>query len=32
MSYTYYDSNRGENCTTTKIKEETIGKDTYKYE
>ena len=32
MSYTYYDSNRGENFTTTKIKEETIGKDTYKYE
>ena len=32
MSYTYYDSNRGENFTTTKIKEETIAKDTYKYE
>ena len=32
MSYTYYDSNRGENFTTTKIKEETIRKDTYKYE
>ncbi|MFR6001006.1 RHS repeat domain-containing protein [Ruminococcus sp.] len=32
MSYTYYDSNRRENFTTTKIKEETIGKDTYKYE
>ena len=32
MSYTYYDSNRGENFTTTKIKEETIGKDTYKYD
>ena len=32
MSYTYYDSNRGENFTTTKINEETIGKDTYKYE
>ena len=32
MSYTYYDSNRGENFTTTKIKEETVGKDTYKYE
>ena len=32
MSYTYYNSNRGENFTTTKIKEETIAKDTYKYE
>ena len=32
MSYTYYDSNRGENFTTTKIKKETIAKDTYKYE
>ena len=32
MSYTYYDSNRGENFTTTKIKEETISKDTYKYD
>ena len=32
MSYTYYDSERGENFTTTKIKEETISKDTYKYD
>lgn len=26
MSYTYYDSNRGENFTTTKIKEEPLVK------
>ncbi|WP_405352636.1 RHS repeat domain-containing protein [Ruminococcus sp.] len=31
MSYTYYDSERGENFTTTKIKEENIGADTFKY-
>ncbi len=32
MSYTYYGSERGENYTTTKIQEENIGTDTYKYD